>query len=124
MFYILKSIYCIQLDIYNYQAQFALFIHMQSILSSVPKTIYIKYCIKFNFSPHEKSENRIYKGNSFLCVNFGSRYWCTRERSPVLLLNVVALQPLLKPLKFCIKQYLFPKLMSVLKLFKIYIPFV
>lgn len=64
---------------------------MQSILSSVPKTIYIKYCIKFNFSPHEKSENRIYKGNSFLCVNFGSRYWCTMERSPVLLLNVVAL---------------------------------
>lgn len=54
---------------------------MQSILSSVPKTIYIKYCIKFNFSPQEKSENRIFKGNSFLCVNFGSRYWCTMERS-------------------------------------------
>lgn len=78
---------------------------MQSILS-VPKTIYIKYCIKFNFSPQEKSENRIYKGNSFLCVNFGSRYLCTMERSPVLLLNVVALQPLhLKPLKFCIKLH-------------------
>lgn len=61
---------------------------MQSILSSVPKTIYIKYCIKFNFSPQEKSENRIYKGNSFICVNFGSRYWCTMEKSPVLLLNV------------------------------------
>lgn len=57
---------------------------MQSILSSVPKTIYIKYCIKFNFSPKEKSENRIYKGNSFICVNFGSRYWCTMERSPPL----------------------------------------
>lgn len=68
---------------------------MQSILSSVPKTIYIKYCIKFKFSPKEKSENRINKGNSFICVNFGSRYWCTRKRSPVLLLNVVALQPLL-----------------------------
>lgn len=105
MFYILKSIYCIQLDIYNYQAQFALFIYMQSILSSVPKTIYIKYCIKFNFSPHEKSENRIYKGNSFFCVNFGSRYLCSMERSPFLLLNVVALQPLLKPLKFCIKLH-------------------
>lgn len=78
---------------------------MQSILSSVPKTIYIKYCIKFNFSLKEKSENRIYKGNSFLCVNFGSSYWCTRERSPDLLLNVVALQPLLKPLKFCIKLH-------------------
>lgn len=78
---------------------------MQSILSSVPKTIYIKYCIKFNFSPKEKSENRIYKGNSFICVNFGSRYWCTMEISPVLLLNVVALQPLLKPLKFCIKLH-------------------
>lgn len=53
--------------------------------------IYIKYCIKFNFLFKEKSENRIYKGNLFFCVNFGLCYLCIMERLLVFLLNVVVL---------------------------------
>lgn len=64
---------------------------MLLILLSVFKMIYIKYCIKFNFLFKEKSENRIYKGNLFICVNFGLSYWCIRERLLVFLLNVVVL---------------------------------
>lgn len=44
---------------------------MQSILSSVRKTIFIKYCITFNFSPQNKSEIRIYKGNSLFALVLG-----------------------------------------------------
>lgn len=41
---------------------------MQSILSSVPKTIYIKYCIKFNFSPHEKVKTESIKAIHFFAL--------------------------------------------------------
>lgn len=41
---------------------------MQSILSSVPKTIYIKYCIKFNFQLRKKVKTESIKAIHFFAL--------------------------------------------------------